>query len=55
MANDDYSEQFSPELALKAVRLALASTNTTRFEVFTALAREWQRAVDRGLGTEDLP
>jgi 3-hydroxyisobutyrate dehydrogenase len=54
MAKDDYSEQFSLELALKDVHLALASTDTTRFEAFTALAREWQRAVDRGLGAEDL-
>ena len=54
MANGDYSAQFSLALALKDVHLALESVDTTRFEAFASLAREWERAVDRGLGGEDL-
>ena len=54
MAKGDYSAQFSLALALKDVHLALESVDTTRFEAFASLAREWERAVDRGLGGEDL-
>jgi 3-hydroxyisobutyrate dehydrogenase len=54
MAKDDYSAQFALALALKDVHLALEAVDPSRFEAFAALAREWERAVDRGLGGEDL-
>ena len=54
MANGNYSAQFSLALALKDVHLALESVDTSRFEAFASLAREWERAVNRGLGDEDL-
>jgi 3-hydroxyisobutyrate dehydrogenase len=54
MANDEYGAEFSLNLALKDVHLALATVDGDRFEAFAALAREWDRAVDRGLGDDDL-
>jgi 3-hydroxyisobutyrate dehydrogenase len=54
MAEDDYSQQFALALALKDVHLALEPVDPNRFEAFAALAHEWERAVDRGLGGEDL-
>lgn len=54
MAKDDYSQQFALALALKDVHLALEPVDPNRFEAFASLAHEWERAVDRGLGGEDL-
>jgi 3-hydroxyisobutyrate dehydrogenase len=54
MAEDDYSQQFALALALKDVHLALEPVDPNRFEAFASLAHEWERAVDRGLGGEDL-
>jgi len=53
-AHGEYSAQFALALALKDVHLALESVDANRFEAFAALAREWERAVDEGLGGEDL-
>ena len=54
IANGDYSAQFALALALKDVHLALETVDPTRFESFASLAHEWERAVDEGLGGEDL-
>ena len=54
IARGDYSPQFSLALALKDVHLALEAVDAARFESFASLAREWERAVDRGLGDQDL-
>jgi 3-hydroxyisobutyrate dehydrogenase len=51
---DDYSTQFALSLALKDVHLALQAANDDRFSALASLADEWQRAVDDGLGDEDL-
>jgi 3-hydroxyisobutyrate dehydrogenase len=53
--NDDFSPQFALALALKDVRLALeAAAGADGFDALGALAQEWQRAVDAGLGNDDL-
>jgi 3-hydroxyisobutyrate dehydrogenase len=54
IANDEYSPQFALSLALKDVHLALEAVDPERFEAFASLAREWERAVDHGLGNEDV-
>jgi 3-hydroxyisobutyrate dehydrogenase len=54
VANGDYSPQFSLALALKDVHLALDAVDSDRFEALASLAREWERAVDHGLGGEDV-
>ena len=54
MAKDEYSPQFALSLALKDAHLALETVDASRFESFASLAHEWERAVDRGLGGEDL-
>lgn len=54
IARGDYSPQFSLALALKDVHLALESVDAGRFESLASLAHEWERAVDRGLGDQDL-
>jgi 3-hydroxyisobutyrate dehydrogenase len=54
IANGDYSAQFALALALKDVHLALETVDERRFESFASLAHEWERAVERGLGGEDL-
>jgi 3-hydroxyisobutyrate dehydrogenase len=54
IVRDDYSPQFPLALALKDVHLALEAVDTDQFEALAALAREWERAVDRGLGDQDL-
>ena len=41
-------------LALKDVHLALQAAGDGRLEVLACLAGEWQRAVDHGLGEQDL-
>jgi 3-hydroxyisobutyrate dehydrogenase len=54
IANDDYSPQFGLALALKDVHLALEEVDPERFEAFASVAREWERAVKRGLGDQDV-
>lgn len=54
IAKDDYSPQFALALALKDVHLALEAVDPNRFEAFASLAHEWERAVDRGLGNQDV-
>lgn len=53
IANGEFSAQFALALALKDVRLALDAADG-RLGVLACLADEWQRAVDQGLGPEDL-
>ena len=50
----DYSPEFPLALALKDVHLALSSGDLQRFAVLSALATEWQKIVDSGLGPEDV-
>ena len=54
IAKGDYSPQFALALALKDVHLALEAVDAGRFESLASLAREWERAVDQGLGDQDL-
>ena len=54
MARHAYDPQFSLSLALKDVKLALETVDRERHPVFDSLARQWQQAVDDGLGGEDL-
>ena len=54
IARGDYSAQFALALALKDVHLALEAVDANRFTAFAALAHEWERAVDHGLGNEDI-
>jgi 3-hydroxyisobutyrate dehydrogenase len=51
---DDFSAQFALSLALKDVHLALEAAGEERFAALRCLADEWQRAVDQGLGDQDL-
>jgi 3-hydroxyisobutyrate dehydrogenase len=54
VAKGEYSPQFSLSLALKDVHLALEVTNDDQFVALAGLAEEWERALDRGFGDEDL-
>lgn len=54
IADEEYSPQFALALALKDVHLALEEVDPKRFEAFASLAREWERAVERGLGDQDV-
>jgi len=54
IASGEYSAQFALSLALKDVRLALEAAGDDRFTAFAGLAEEWQRAVEQGLGDQDL-
>jgi len=54
VAKGDYSPEYSLELALKDVRLALQVTNDDQFVALAGLAEEWQRALSHGFGEEDL-
>jgi 3-hydroxyisobutyrate dehydrogenase len=54
IAKDEYSPQFALALALKDVHLALEPLDTDRFASFASLAREWERAVNDGLGDQDV-
>jgi len=54
IAKDEYSPQFALSLALKDVHLALEAVDPERFESLASLAREWERAVDHGLGNQDV-
>jgi len=54
IAEGEFSPQFALSLALKDVHLALQAAGDGRLEVLACLADEWQRAVDQGLGEQDL-
>ncbi|MEO3819080.1 NAD(P)-dependent oxidoreductase [Plantactinospora sp. B24E8] len=54
IGRDEYDPQYSLALGLKDVRLALREVDVDRFAVAGSLAGQWQRAVDRGLGDEDV-
>jgi 3-hydroxyisobutyrate dehydrogenase len=54
IADGEFSPQFALSLALKDVHLALQAAGDDRLEVLACLADEWQRAVDQGLGEQDL-
>jgi 3-hydroxyisobutyrate dehydrogenase len=54
IAEGEFSPQFALSLALKDVHLALQAAGDARLEVLACLADEWQRAVDQGLGEQDL-
>jgi 3-hydroxyisobutyrate dehydrogenase len=54
IAAGEFSAQFALSLALKDVHLALQAAGDGRLEVLACLAGEWQRAVDQGLGDQDL-
>jgi 3-hydroxyisobutyrate dehydrogenase len=50
----EFSAQFALLLALKDVRLAVQAAGDGRFATLACLADEWQQAVDRGFGDQDL-
>jgi 3-hydroxyisobutyrate dehydrogenase len=54
IASGDFSAQFALSLALKDVHLALEAADRDRFVALVRLADEWQRAVDRGFGDQDI-
>jgi 3-hydroxyisobutyrate dehydrogenase len=54
IGRDDYSAQYPLSLAIKDVKLALLEVDVDRFAVANTLAAQWQRAVDQGLGDEDV-
>jgi 3-hydroxyisobutyrate dehydrogenase len=54
MEDGNYSPEFPLALALKDVRLALEQADSHRFEVLASLAREWDEAVNQGLGEQDV-
>jgi 3-hydroxyisobutyrate dehydrogenase len=54
VAKSEFSAQFALSLALKDVRLALQAAGGDRSAALAGLADEWQRAVDQGLGDQDL-
>jgi 3-hydroxyisobutyrate dehydrogenase len=54
IADGEFSAQFALSLALKDVHLALQAAGDDRFAALACLADEWQRAVDQGLGEQDL-
>jgi len=54
IAEGEFSAQFALSLALKDVHLALQAAGDAGLPVLACLADEWQQAVDRGLGEQDL-
>jgi 3-hydroxyisobutyrate dehydrogenase len=54
IANDEFSAEFALALALKDVRLALDALDADEYPVLRKLADEWQRAVEHGLGGDDV-
>ncbi len=54
IADGEFSAEFALSLAVKDVHLALQAAGGDRFAVLAVLAGEWQRAVDQGLGEQDL-
>jgi 3-hydroxyisobutyrate dehydrogenase len=51
---DDYRPEYALTLGLKDVKLALAAAPIDRLSVANAILGQWQRAVDGGLGDEDV-
>jgi 3-hydroxyisobutyrate dehydrogenase len=54
IADGEFTAQFALSLALKDVRLALEAAGIEGLPALAGLAAEWQVAVDRGLGGQDL-
>jgi 3-hydroxyisobutyrate dehydrogenase len=54
IADGEFSAQFALSLALQDVHLALQAAGDDRFAALACLADKWQRAVDQGLGEQDL-
>ncbi len=54
IVNGEFSAQFALSLALKDVLLAEQAADNEHFPALAGLAEEWQQAVDRGLGDQDL-
>ena len=54
IARGEFSAEFALSLALKDVHLAVQAAGEDQFTALACLADEWQRAVDDGLGDEDL-
>lgn len=54
VAEGEFSAQFALSLALKDVHLALQAAGEGQLAVLACLADEWQRAVDQGLGEQDM-
>jgi 3-hydroxyisobutyrate dehydrogenase len=54
ITDGEFSAQFALSLALKDVHLALQAAGDAPLPVLACLADEWQQAVDRGLGDQDL-
>ncbi|MDW5325164.1 NAD(P)-dependent oxidoreductase [Plantactinospora sp. KLBMP9567] len=54
IGRDEYSAQYPLSLGLKDVNLALYEVDIDRFPVANSLAAQWQRAVEHGLGDEDI-
>ena len=54
IAKGEFSAQFALSLALKDVRLAIGAADDDHFAALAGLADEWQQAVARGLGDQDL-
>jgi 3-hydroxyisobutyrate dehydrogenase len=54
IARNEYGVEFSLDYALKDVRLALDAVDHEKLPVADALASSWQRAVDQGLGHDDV-
>jgi 3-hydroxyisobutyrate dehydrogenase len=52
--NDDYSPEYALRLGLKDIELAVATAPVDRLSVAGSIMAQWQRAVDRGLGDEDV-
>jgi len=50
----DYSPEYALRLGLKDVELAVATAPVDRLSVAGSIMAQWQRAVDRGLGDEDV-
>ena len=50
----DYTPEYALRLGLKDVELAVATAPVDRLSVASSILAQWQRAVDRGLGDEDV-
>ncbi|MFD0973352.1 NAD(P)-dependent oxidoreductase [Plantactinospora endophytica] len=54
IGRDEYAAQYPLSLGLKDVNLALYEVDIDRFPVANSLAAQWQRAVEHGLGEDDV-
>jgi 3-hydroxyisobutyrate dehydrogenase len=54
VGRDEYSPEYALSLALKDVDLALAHAPIDRLSAANSILGQWRRAVDRGLGDEDV-